>query len=157
MVWARSSTNATERLLIISQILRQPGFHRAVGRIHREIDERQNGRLPHDPLAPGEATGTTVNATSATGFDANELTAIADPNKPKREGFLRHFISEIRNQASGRPTDLDKPFEEVQSSATGQYISRSATAKPSSKPRSDDEFRQEMAKKYPNLFEDTKK
>lgn len=148
---------ATEHVLTKPQILRQPGFHRAVGRIHREIDERQNGRLPHDPLAPGEATGTTVKATSVSGLDADQLTAAADPNKPKREGFFRHFISEIRNQASGKPTDLDKPFEEVQSSAKGQFISRSATTKTSSKPRSDDEFRQEMAKKYPSLFDDTKK
>lgn len=39
------------------QILRQPGFHRAVGRIHRAIHEKQHGRNPHEPLAPGEATG----------------------------------------------------------------------------------------------------
>lgn len=40
------------------QILRQPGFHRAVGKIHKEIHERQYGRNPNQPLAPGEATGT---------------------------------------------------------------------------------------------------
>ncbi|KIL90030.1 hypothetical protein FAVG1_06768 [Fusarium avenaceum] len=40
-----------------AQILRRPGFHRAVGRIHKTINEKQYGRNPHEPLAPGEATG----------------------------------------------------------------------------------------------------
>ena len=39
------------------QILRRPGFHRAVGKIHKTINEKQYGRNPHEPLAPGEATG----------------------------------------------------------------------------------------------------
>lgn len=42
---------------IVELILRRPGFHRAVGRIHRTIHEHQHGRNPHEPLAPGEATG----------------------------------------------------------------------------------------------------
>ncbi|KAL6897210.1 hypothetical protein GGI43DRAFT_385824 [Trichoderma evansii] len=69
------------------QILRVPGFHRAVGRIHRAINEKQYGRNPHEPLAPGEAT--------------------ADPNPGNRtDGFLKHFLGELKNQARGRPTDI---------------------------------------------------
>jgi hypothetical protein len=45
---------------IVETILRQPGFHRAVGRIHRTIHEKRHGRDPHNPLSPGEATGTYV-------------------------------------------------------------------------------------------------
>ncbi|KAL6875164.1 hypothetical protein J3F83DRAFT_548290 [Trichoderma novae-zelandiae] len=73
------------------QILRQPGFHRAVGRIHRAINEKHHGRNPHEPLAPGEAT--------------------ADPNPGGRpDGFLKHFLSELKNQARGRPSDVsNKP------------------------------------------------
>ncbi|KEY73831.1 hypothetical protein S7711_03125 [Stachybotrys chartarum IBT 7711] len=41
---------------IIEAILRQPSWHRFVGRIHRSVHERQYGRNPHEPLAPGEAT-----------------------------------------------------------------------------------------------------
>lgn len=73
------------------QILRQPGFHRAVGRIYRAIHEKQYGRNPHDPLAQGEAT--------------------ADPTAAStRKSFLKHFAEEIRNQFRGKPTDLsEKP------------------------------------------------
>ena len=39
------------------QILRQPGFHRAVGRVHRAVNERKYGRDPNEPLSQGEATG----------------------------------------------------------------------------------------------------
>ncbi|RSL86419.1 hypothetical protein CEP51_002784 [Fusarium floridanum] len=42
---------------IVASILRRPGFHRAVGKIHKTINEKQYGRNPHEPLAPGEATG----------------------------------------------------------------------------------------------------
>ncbi|KAK5995414.1 hypothetical protein PT974_03818 [Cladobotryum mycophilum] len=72
---------------IVAAILRQPGFHRAVGRVHRAIQERKHGRNPHEPLAPGEAT--------------------ADPNPADRgNGFLRHFVGEIKNQIRGKPTDI---------------------------------------------------
>ncbi|PTB69079.1 hypothetical protein BBK36DRAFT_2450 [Trichoderma citrinoviride] len=76
---------------IIESILRQPGFHRAVGRIHRAIHEKQHGRNPHEPLAPGEAT--------------------ADPNPGGRaDGFFKHFLNELKNQARGKPSDIsDKP------------------------------------------------
>lgn len=40
------------------QILRSPGFHRGVGRIHRYVDEKRNGPMPHEPLRQGQATGT---------------------------------------------------------------------------------------------------
>ncbi|KAJ6441052.1 short-chain dehydrogenase reductase sdr [Purpureocillium lavendulum] len=72
---------------IIAVILRQPGFHRAVGRIHRTIHERRYGRNPHEPLAPGEAT--------------------AEPGSTGRhQTFLRHFWDELKNQFQGKPTDL---------------------------------------------------
>ncbi|KAK3186566.1 hypothetical protein K4F52_004606 [Lecanicillium sp. MT-2017a] len=76
---------------IIQVILRQPGFHRAVGRIHRTIHEKQYGRNPHEPLNPGEAT--------------------ADPNSAdQRRSFIKYFFDELRNQARGKPTDIaDKP------------------------------------------------
>ncbi|KAF5248396.1 hypothetical protein FAUST_332 [Fusarium austroamericanum] len=72
---------------IVASILRQPGFHRAVGRIHKTIHEKQYGRNPHEPLAPGEAT--------------------ADPNSASRnEQFAKHFIDEIKNQFRGKPTEF---------------------------------------------------
>ncbi|KAL2687854.1 hypothetical protein Neosp_005423 [[Neocosmospora] mangrovei] len=45
------------RMIQSFEILRRPGFHRAVGKIHKTINEKQYGRNPHEPLAPGEATG----------------------------------------------------------------------------------------------------
>ncbi|RTE81886.1 hypothetical protein BHE90_003570 [Fusarium euwallaceae] len=69
------------------QILRRPGFHRAVGKIHKTINEKQYGRNPHEPLAPGEAT--------------------ADPNSNDRhQRFAKHFIDELKNQFRGKPTEL---------------------------------------------------
>ncbi|EXV06449.1 uncharacterized protein G6M90_00g044770 [Metarhizium brunneum] len=85
-LWALRLVQAFEDR-IIEAILRQPGFHRAVGRIHRTIHEQRHGRNPHEPLAPGEAT--------------------ADPNATgRRQSFLRHFLDEIKNQFQGKPTDL---------------------------------------------------
>ncbi|CEI70286.1 unnamed protein product [Fusarium venenatum] len=76
---------------IVASILRQPGFHRAVGRIHKTIHEKQHGRNPNEPLAPGEATGPTT----------------ADPNSANRnERFAKHFLDEIKNQFRGKPTDF---------------------------------------------------
>ncbi|KAF4975587.1 hypothetical protein FZEAL_7640 [Fusarium zealandicum] len=72
---------------IVASILRRPGFHRAVGRIHKTISEKQHGRNPHEPLAPGEAT--------------------ADPNSDvRRQRFARHFFDELKNQFRGKPTEL---------------------------------------------------
>ncbi|KYK54871.1 hypothetical protein DCS_06832 [Drechmeria coniospora] len=71
------------RAIIAFEILRQPGFHRAVGRIHRTVHERKHGRNPREPLAPGEATA-----------------------EPGRRGFLRLFFDELKNQFQGKPTDL---------------------------------------------------
>ncbi|KAI5458654.1 hypothetical protein BGZ63DRAFT_427027 [Mariannaea sp. PMI_226] len=66
------------------QILRQPGFHRAVGKIHRKIDEVQNGPNPNEPPPPGEATA-----------------------EPERRGqFAKHFLDELKNQFQGKPTDF---------------------------------------------------
>ncbi|KKP01157.1 hypothetical protein THAR02_06755 [Trichoderma harzianum] len=88
------------------QILRQPGFHRAVGRIHRAINEKQHGRNPHEPLAPGEATGTIGEFCSLRGETKLTRTA-ADPNPGGRaDGFFKHFIGELKNQARGKPTDI---------------------------------------------------
>ncbi|CAM1508874.1 Fc.00g026130.m01.CDS01 [Cosmosporella sp. VM-42] len=75
---------------IVATILRQPGFHRAVGKIHRSIHEKKYGRNPHEPLAPGEAT--------------------ADPGADLRpQRFAKHFFDELKNQFRGKPTDL--PYE----------------------------------------------
>ncbi|KAH6896706.1 hypothetical protein B0T10DRAFT_162477 [Thelonectria olida] len=77
---------------IVTSILKQPGFHRAVGKIHRKIDEVQNGRNPNEPLAPGEAT--------------------AEPNPDGRRAlFAKHFYDELKNQFQGKPTELppDRP------------------------------------------------
>ncbi|KAM5357831.1 hypothetical protein ACJZ2D_015860 [Fusarium nematophilum] len=72
---------------IVASILRRPGFHRAVGRIHKTIHEKQHGRNPHEPLAPGEAT--------------------ADPNgNDKSQQFAKHFLDEIKNQFRGKPTEF---------------------------------------------------
>ncbi|KAF4999564.1 hypothetical protein FDECE_11485 [Fusarium decemcellulare] len=69
------------------QILRRPGFHRAVGRIHKTINEKQYGRNPQEPLAPGEAT--------------------ADPNSnDRRSQFAKHFLDELKNQFRGKPTEF---------------------------------------------------
>ncbi|KAM3454973.1 hypothetical protein MY5147_008714 [Beauveria neobassiana] len=87
-VWALRIVHAFEDR-IVAAILRRPGFHRGVGRIHKYIDEKQHGRHPHEPLAPGEAT--------------------ADPNASDRgRTFIKHFVDELRNQARGKPTDIDK-------------------------------------------------
>ncbi|RFU78245.1 hypothetical protein TARUN_4002 [Trichoderma arundinaceum] len=95
------------------QILRQPGFHRAVGRIHRAINEKQHGRNPHEPLAPGEATGRIPRppkrccVMGKTGL--TKWAIVADPNPGGRaDGFFKHFLGELRNQARGRPTDISK-------------------------------------------------
>ncbi|KAG6016824.1 hypothetical protein E4U43_003041 [Claviceps pusilla] len=85
-LWALRLVHAFEDR-IIEAILRQPGFHRAVGRIHRTIHERKYGRNPHEPLAPGEAT--------------------ADPASGGRgQAFMRHFLDELKRQFHGKPTDL---------------------------------------------------
>lgn len=93
------------------QILRQPGFHRAVGKIQRTVDDRVNGPNPNEPLRPGEASGTCSPTHLRSIRRLGNLTfssrAVADPNAPRREGFLEHFVTELRNQAGGKPTDLE--------------------------------------------------
>lgn len=87
--WALRTIAALEDR-IVALILRQPGFHRAVGRVHKTIHERKHGRNPHEPLSQGEAT--------------------TEPTEG-RESFLKHFRDEVRNQLRGKPTDWpgDKP------------------------------------------------
>ncbi|KAF7552518.1 hypothetical protein G7Z17_g4282 [Cylindrodendrum hubeiense] len=69
------------------QILRMPGFHRAVGQIHKKVHEAQHGRNPNQPLAPGEAT--------------------ADPGAVgRKQRFAKHFFDELKNQVRGKPSDL---------------------------------------------------
>ncbi|TPX07734.1 uncharacterized protein E0L32_010630 [Thyridium curvatum] len=69
---------------IVNRILASPGFHRAVGRIHRRVEDYRFGRNPHEPLRPGEAT--------------------EEPNVT-RSGFLGHFVDELKNQIRGTPTN----------------------------------------------------
>lgn len=103
---------------IIEVILRQPGFHRVVGRIHKTIHERRHGRMPHEPLHPGEATGMSnlhldfLFTVSEKVLDGWVLTlGVADPNMAeKNQSFFRHFRQELANQFRGRPTDIaEKP------------------------------------------------
>ncbi|KPM41087.1 hypothetical protein AK830_g5465 [Neonectria ditissima] len=80
---------ARQLLLTPPQILRMPGFHRAVGQIHKKVHEAQHGRNPNQPLAPGEAT--------------------ADPGAiDRKQRFAKHFLDELRNQVRGKPTDLPR-------------------------------------------------
>ncbi|KAH7143607.1 hypothetical protein EDB81DRAFT_947664 [Dactylonectria macrodidyma] len=74
---------------IVASILRMPGFHRAVGQIHKRVHEAQHGRNPNQPLAPGEAT--------------------ADPDAiGRRDRFAKHFFEELKNQVRGKPTELPR-------------------------------------------------
>lgn len=68
---------------IVTHILRRPGWHRGVGRIHKFVDEKRYGRNPNEPLAQGEAT-----------------------SNPESRGFLTYFKDELLNQARGKPTDF---------------------------------------------------
>ncbi|RYP21130.1 hypothetical protein DL765_002419 [Monosporascus sp. GIB2] len=73
---------------IVDKLLRSPAFHRGVRRIHRNVEEYRYGRDPHDPLRPGEAT--------------------RDPNAGAN-GFMNHFIDELRSQLRGTPTNPPPP------------------------------------------------
>ncbi|KAK1992574.1 hypothetical protein LX36DRAFT_588141 [Colletotrichum falcatum] len=73
-------------LVAFEDILRSPGFHRGVGRIHRYVDERRNGPLPHEPMRQGQATA-----------------------NPDDRGFARYFFEELRNQLRGTPTNPPPP------------------------------------------------
>ncbi|KAK8126929.1 uncharacterized protein PG998_002688 [Apiospora kogelbergensis] len=80
---------------MVERLLRSPSFHAGVRRVHRVLDERQNGPHPggEEPLRPGEAT---------------EEQGV----QPRRAGFVKYFVEEIGNQARGRPTDeaaIDDP------------------------------------------------
>ncbi|KAJ9144705.1 hypothetical protein NKR23_g5787 [Pleurostoma richardsiae] len=68
---------------IVQSILRRPGFHRVVQRIHRQVEDFKYGRHPDEPLRPGEATADTTKTNSK---------------------FLEHFVDELRNQWRGTPT-----------------------------------------------------
>ncbi|KAK4113078.1 hypothetical protein N656DRAFT_797621 [Canariomyces notabilis] len=89
MAWARVLWAIYLSLedVIVQQILRIPAFHRGVRRIHRTVEDLRHGRDPSEPLRQGEAT--------------------AEPNRA--EGFLKHFIEELRNQARGRWDDVPPP------------------------------------------------
>lgn len=84
--WALRTVVALEDR-IVELILRRPGFHRVVGRIHKTVHEAQHGRYPNEPLSQGEAS--------------------ANPNRGSG-GFLKFFKDEITNQFKGKPTDLSK-------------------------------------------------
>ncbi|KAM7205113.1 hypothetical protein V8F20_003250 [Naviculisporaceae sp. PSN 640] len=73
---------------LVERLLRSPGFHNGVRKIHRTVEDLRYGRDPSEPLRPGEAT--------------------EDPNVSK-SGFLRYFIEELKNQARGTPTDPPPP------------------------------------------------
>ncbi|KAK8087585.1 hypothetical protein PG997_002546 [Apiospora hydei] len=67
-------------------LLRSPSFHAGVRRVHRVLDQRQNGPHPDEPLRPGEAT---------------------EEQGVQRGGFMKYFFEEMGNQALGRPTPDD--------------------------------------------------
>ncbi|KAK4222397.1 hypothetical protein QBC38DRAFT_375189 [Podospora fimiseda] len=71
---------------LVRQILKSPGFHRGVQRIHRTVQEVKYGRNPNEPLKPGEAT--------------------TNHNKVDQDRFIKHFVDELKNQWKGTPTEL---------------------------------------------------
>ncbi|KAI1207883.1 uncharacterized protein F4807DRAFT_169041 [Annulohypoxylon truncatum] len=68
---------------VVQLIVRSRTFQRSVQRIHRTVEDYKHGRDPSDPLREGEAT--------------------RDPTQSN--GFLSHFIDELRNQVRGTKTD----------------------------------------------------
>ncbi|KAL5601462.1 hypothetical protein BROUX41_002555 [Berkeleyomyces rouxiae] len=74
---------------IVAHILRRPGFHRAVGKIQRSVDDMRYGRNPDEPLRPGEAT---------------EEQRAAGDTTTQGGSFMAHFVQELKNQARGVPT-----------------------------------------------------
>ncbi|KAK8043899.1 hypothetical protein PG994_012737 [Apiospora phragmitis] len=83
-------------------LLRSPSFHAGVRRVHRILDERQNGPHPDEPLRPGEAT---------------------EEQGVQRGGFIKYFVEELGNQARGRPTDehaLGNSIEDTPTSTTSK-------------------------------------
>ncbi|KKF94374.1 hypothetical protein CFO_g3268 [Ceratocystis platani] len=84
--------------LIVAHILRQPGFHRAVGKIQRSVDDLRYGRNPDEPLRPGEAT------------EEQKAPIGTGPEGSAQQGgsFMTHFMQELRNQARGVPTPDEK-------------------------------------------------
>ncbi|KAI1843448.1 hypothetical protein JX265_013330 [Neoarthrinium moseri] len=63
-------------------LLRSPLFHRGVRQIHRKVEDIRHGHWPDDLLTKGKATA----------------------EAPRRDGFVRYFTEELRNQLRGRPT-----------------------------------------------------
>ncbi|KAH8777339.1 hypothetical protein F5883DRAFT_234388 [Diaporthe sp. PMI_573] len=74
---------------IVERILRSPGFHNTVRRIHRRVQDQRHGRDPNEPLRPGEAT------------------ELPGPNDNK--SFPKHFVEELMNQFRGSPTNPPPP------------------------------------------------
>ncbi|POS70392.1 hypothetical protein DHEL01_v211215 [Diaporthe helianthi] len=68
---------------IVERILRSPGFHNTVRRIHRRVQDQRHGRDPNEPLRPGEAT---------------EL-----PGPNNKKSFPKYFVEELMNQFRGSP------------------------------------------------------
>ncbi|KAG6355051.1 hypothetical protein INS49_004132 [Diaporthe citri] len=74
---------------IVERILRSPGFHNTVRRIHRKVQDQRHGRDPNEPLRPGEAT------------------ELPGPNENK--SFPKYFVEELMNQFRGSPTNPQPP------------------------------------------------
>ncbi|KAK2596522.1 hypothetical protein N8I77_013409 [Diaporthe amygdali] len=74
---------------IVERILRSPGFHSTVRRIHRKVQDQRHGRDPNEPLHPGEAT---------------EL-----PGANENKSFPKYFVEELMNQFRGSPTNPPPP------------------------------------------------
>lgn len=81
-------------------------------RVHRVIDERQNGPHPGgEPMRPGEAT---------------------QEQGVQKGSFLRYFVEELGNQALGQPT----PDEHI---GGGNSLEETKGSKPGSSPRQREE------------------
>ncbi|KAK7941597.1 uncharacterized protein PG986_013984 [Apiospora aurea] len=95
-------------------LLRSPSFHAGVRRVHRVLDQRQNGPPPDEPLRPGEAT---------------------EEQGVRRGGFIKYFFEEMGNQALGRPTPDDDPLGggnslEDKSKSTSKHSKRQEERQP---------------------------
>ncbi|GKT90035.1 hypothetical protein Ct61P_07885 [Colletotrichum tofieldiae] len=93
--------------VIIRQILRSPGFHRGVGRIHRYVGEKRNGPLPHEPLRQGQASGT-FNPGGDRTNTRRRANAVGVAN-PEDRGFAQYFFEELKNQFRGTPSNPPPP------------------------------------------------
>jgi len=71
------------------------------------VEDLRYGRDPHEPLRPGEATGESDPTYNMLGLWTDSVAE--DPEKITSDGFIKHFIEELRNQARGTTTNDPPP------------------------------------------------